>query len=380
MDVTQIIKFLEFNTWLDYLVVVYLGSFVVQLFYYLFFFSRLAFFKSKEVEGELIPISVIICAKNERDNLLEFLPDYLSQDYPKFEIIVVDDNSVDDTDDVLRAFALQYKTLKIVNVPDTDRFYGSKKFALTLGIKAAQYDNVLLTDADCKPSSSNWIRLMSQYSKKKGIVLGFGAYERKKGLLNKLIRFETFYTALQYLSFAQAKLPYMGVGRNLGYQSKLFFKNKGFASHNHILSGDDDLFINEVADKRNTQIIVDSGAHTISNANTTYKGWFRQKKRHFLTGTHYKFKHKALLGMLQFSQMIFIGLFVALMTMVKPFYLILAVFIFRYLVQMLIFIMTAKKIGGKDLIVLSPLFEIFFMIFNPILVISNQIVKKTRWN
>ncbi|MDB4534682.1 glycosyltransferase [Vicingaceae bacterium] len=380
MDINQLIKFLEFNTWLDYLIAIYLGSFVVQLFYYGFFFSRLAFFKAREVDAEPIPVSVIICAKNERDNLLEFLPDYLTQDYPKFEVIVVNDNSVDDTNDVLRAFALQYKALKIVNVPDTDRFYGSKKFALTLGIKAAQYDHVLLTDADCKPSSPNWVKLMSQYAKKKGIVLGVGVYERKKGMLNKLIRFETFYTALQYLSFAQAKIPYMGVGRNLGYQSQLFFKNKGFASHNHILSGDDDLFINEIADKRNTQIIIDSEAHTISNANTTYKGWFRQKKRHFSTGTHYKFKHKVMLGMLQFSQMIFIGLFIALMIMVKPFYLILGVFVLRYLVQMLVFGLSANKIGGKDLIILSPLYEIFFMIFNPILVISNQIVKKTRWN
>jgi glycosyltransferase involved in cell wall biosynthesis len=380
MDITQLIKFLEFNNWIDYLVAVYLGSFVVQLFYYLFIFSRLAFFKSKENNVETIPVSVIICAKNERDNLLEFLPNYLSQDYPIFEIIVVNDSSVDDTDDVLRAFALQYKTLKIVNVPDTDRFYGSKKFALTLGIKAAQYDHVLLTDADCKPSSPNWIRLMSQYAKKKGVVLGFGAYERKKGLLNKLIRFETFYTALQYLSFSQAKLPYMGVGRNLGYQSELFFKNKGFASHHHILSGDDDLFINEIANRKNTQIVIDADAHTVSNANNTYKGWFRQKRRHFLTGTHYKFKHKVMLGLLQLSQLIFIGLFIALVIMVKPFYLILGVFAFRYLVQMLIFKLSANKIGGKDLIILSPLYELFFMIFNPILVISNQIVKKTKWN
>ena len=365
---------------LDLVFYTFIAVVFIQVIFHIFCFGRFAFSKQKETTKKNIPVSVIICAKNERDNLLEFLPKYLDQQYPKFEIIVVNDSSVDDTSDVLKAFALQHKVLKIVNVPDTDQFYGSKKFALTLGIKAAQYEHVLLTDADCKPASSNWIRLMSGYAKKKGIVLGFGAYERKKGLLNKLIRFETFYTALQYLSFAQAKIPYMGVGRNLGYQSELFFKNKGFASHNHILSGDDDLFINEIANKKNTQIIIAAEAHTISNAKTTYKSWFRQKKRHFLTGKHYKFKHKFMLGLLQLSQIIFIGLFVGLMVLVKPFYLILGVFVFRYLIQMLVFIMSANKIGGKDLIVLSPLYEIFFMIFNPILVISNQIVKKTKWN
>ena len=380
MDVAELIKFTEFKGWLDYLIAIYLGGFIIQLFYYLFIFVRLAFYKMPQFRGKYSPVSVIICAKNERDNLLEYLPLYLNQDYSQFEVIVVNDNSLDDTEDVLKAFALQFKQLKIVNVPDTDRFYGSKKFALTLGIKAAQYNNVLLTDADCKPSSKNWIKYMSQYSKNKTIVLGFGAYERKKGLLNKLIRFETFYTALQYLSFAHAKLPYMGVGRNLGYQSKMFFDNKGFASHQHILSGDDDLFINEVANKRNTQIVVNEDAYTISNAKTTYREWFRQKKRHFLTGSHYRFKHKFMLGLLQFSQLIFIGLFIALVIMVRPVYLIVGVFVFRYLIQMLIFKLSANKIGGKDLLLLSPLFELFFMVFNPILVISNLIVKKTKWN
>jgi glycosyltransferase involved in cell wall biosynthesis len=380
MDINQLINFLELNTLMDYLVVIYLGSFLVQLFYYFFIFSKLAFYKSTESSKEAIPVSLIICAKNERDNLLKFLPDYLNQAYAKFEIIVVNDNSVDDTHDVLCAFALQYKNLKIVTVPDTDRFYGSKKFALTLGIKAAQYEHVLLTDADCKPSSANWITLMSQYATQKTIVLGVGAYEKEKGLLNKLIRFETFYTAVQYLSFAQAKIPYMGVGRNLAYHSQLFFKNKGFASHNHILSGDDDLFINEVANKQNTQIVVDADAHTVSSANTTYKGWFRQKRRHFLSGTHYKLKHQLMLGMLQSSQFIFITLFIVLLIVVKPVYLILGVFVFRYLVQLLIFKLSANKIGGKDLIILSPLYELFFMIFNPILVLSNQIVKNSKWN
>lgn len=380
MDIYQLLKFLEFSSWLDYLIAIYLGSFAIQLFYYLFIFSRLAFFKSKQNNIEEVPVSVIICAKNERDNLLNFLPAYLKQDYPKFEIIVVNDSSVDDTRDVLRAFALQYKTLKIVNVPDTDQFYGSKKLALTLGIKSAQYEHVLLTDADCKPNSANWIKLMSQFATKKSIVLGVGAYERKKGLLNKLIRYETFYTALQYLSFAQAKMPYMGVGRNLAYQSELFFKNKGFASHNHILSGDDDLFINEVANRKNTQIIVDKDAHTVSVAKSTYKDWFRQKKRHFTTGKHYKFKHKVMLGMLQFSQLLFFTLFAILVFLVKPPYLIVGTFVFRYVIQMLVFLLSANKIGGKDLIILSPLYELFFMVFNPILVLSNQIAKKTRWN
>ena len=194
-----------------------------------------------------------------------------------------------------------------------------------------------------------------------------------------LIRFETFYTALQYLSFAQAKLSYMGVGRNLGYQTDLFFKNKGFSSHQHILSGDDDLFINEVSTKRNTQIIIDEKARTVSNAKTTYSEWIKQKRRHFISGGHYKFKHKFMLGLLQLSQMIFIGLFVLLAIKIRPVYLIIGAFVLRYIIQMIIFKLSANKIGGKDLVLLAPVFEIFFMIFNPLLVLSNIIIKKIKW-
>lgn len=379
MQWNELIRFLEFNYLIDYLIGLYLLCFIIQLFYYLVLFSRLAFFKDKS-KPNTEPVSIIICAKNERENLLEFLPKYLTQKFPEFEIIVVNDNSSDDTEDVLKAFALQHKQLKIVNVPDTDRFFGSKKFALTLGIKAAKYDRVLLSDADCYPASDKWLEQMSKYSKGKKIIIGFGAYEKQKGLLNKLIRFETFYTALQYLSFAQAKVPYMGVGRNLAYHTDVFFKNRGFASHQHILSGDDDLFINEVANRRNTQIVVNADAHTISKPKNSYQKWFRQKKRHLSAGKHYKFKHKALLGVLQLSQLLFVVLFVALIIQVRPVYLILGVFVLRYLIQMLIFKLSTNKVGGRDLILLAPFFEIFFMVFNPIIVISNLLNKNAKWN
>jgi glycosyltransferase involved in cell wall biosynthesis len=381
MDVAELFKFIALRDVWDYLVISFLVTFIIQLFFYLIIFSRLAFFREKETSQKRDqPVSVIICAKNERDNLLEYLPMYLTQVYPVYEVIVVNDHSVDDTEEVLKAFCLQHKHLKVVNVPDNDRFYGSKKFALTLGIKAAKYDHVLLTDADCKPTSDQWIEYMSDYTDKKKIILGFGGYDKRKGLLNKLIRFETFYTAVQYLSFAIAKMPYMGVGRNLGYQSELFFNNKGFATHQHILSGDDDLFINEVSDGKNTQVVISDKAQTISQPKTTYKDWIRQKKRHFLSGSHYKLKHKLMLGILQLSQLLFIALFIVLVTQVRPVYLIVAVFMFRYLIQLLIFKLSANKIGGKDLLFLFPIYELFFILFNPLLVISNLIKKNTKWS
>jgi len=377
---SELFQFLALADFWDYLQVIFLLVFVVQLFFYLFVFMRLVLYKRSPESGNMPPVSVVICAKNERDNLLEFLPQYLSQNYPKYEVVVANDNSVDDTADVLKAFALQHKHLKIVTVPDSDRFFGSKKFALTLGIKAAQYENVLLTDADCRPTSPDWIRHMSNYEGKNKIILGVGNYEKQNTLLNRLIRFETFYTALQYLSFALAKMPYMGVGRNLAYDKELFFNNRGFASHQHILSGDDDLFINEVATKNNTQIVIEEEAHTISQPKTTYQSWIRQKKRHFLTGGHYQFKHKLMLGVLQVSQFLFILSFIVLVIKVRPVYLILIIFALRYLIQMIVFKLSSNKIGGKDLVLMAPFYELFFMLFNPFLVISNMLIKQVKWN
>lgn len=373
--------FLEFNNWIDYVVVLFLVVFVIQLCYYLGVFSRFAFYKRKEEQTHSFePVSVVICAKNERDNLLNFLPEFLSQNYPTFEVIVVNDHSVDDTEDVLKAYSFQHSNLKIVNVPDNDRFYGSKKFALTLGIKAAQYENILLTDADCRPTSDQWIKLMSNYATNKSIILGFGAYEKQTGMLNKLIRFETLFTAIQYFSFALCKIPYMGVGRNLAYKKEMFFKNRGFSNHQHILSGDDDLFINEVANKTNVEVIFEKASHTVSLPKTTFSAWVRQKKRHLSTGKHYKFKHQLALGIYPLSLLFFICSFVLLVVTQTSLYLIVGAIILRYLIQMLIFKKSIDKLEGKDLLLLAPFFELFFLVFQPILLISNFVKKNSRWS
>jgi len=219
---------------------------------------------------------------------------------------------------------------------------------------------------------------------KNDIVLGYGAYQKQAGLLNKLIRFETFFTAVQYFSLAMARLPYMGVGRNLSYTKKLFFDNKGFASHQHILSGDDDLFINEVASGKITSCVLSQNGHTISLPKHTFKAWVRQKRRHLLTGFRYKFKHKLLLGLLQFSQALFWISLIILLFKSNPteywYYCLFAPFLLRYIIQLIVLKFWANKLGDAKLIVFIPFFELFFMLFNPILVLSNKIVKISRWS
>ncbi|MFL5773721.1 MAG: glycosyltransferase, partial [Flavisolibacter sp.] len=240
---------------------------VVQIFYYLYFFRRVAVYKPTEKEhSQQHPVSVIICARDEDENIAKNLPGILVQDYSSsHEVIVVNDNSIDDTKYILAELQKKYKKLQIVDLTQEAKMIAGKKFPLSIGIKEAKHEIVLLTDADCVPASEHWIfKMQDAFSNGTEVALGYGAYQKNPGFLNKAIRFETFHTALQYFGYALAGKPYMGVGRNLAYRKNLFFRNKGFSSINHIPSGDDDLFINRVATKENTSVVIDPEAFTIS--------------------------------------------------------------------------------------------------------------------
>src|SRR5688500_7438929 len=281
---------------------------VIQVFYYSCFFSRLAFYKPKQKDqSQQHPVSVIICSRDEDENLARNLPGILVQQYPSsYEVVTVNDNSVDDSKYILQELKRTFKALNVVELTHEAKLISGKKYPLSIGIREAKHEVLLLTDADCVPASEYWIQKMQDgYLEDTEIVLGYGAYHKTSGLLNKLIRFETFHTALQYLSYALAGMPYMGVGRNLSYKKDLFLRNKGFSSINHIPSGDDDLFINKVATAKNTAVIIDQDAVTRSVPKTTWSGWLKQKSRHYTTAKFYKPKHKFLLGLYFISQFLF---------------------------------------------------------------------------
>ena len=220
----------------------------------------------------LEPISVVICAKNEDENLTEFLPRVLTQDYPNFEVIVVNDCSWDNTENVIDEFAKIFPNLKKVSIKEDAYYKHGKKFAILVGIKATTHNKMVFIDADCYPASDQWLKEMAMgFGAPKEIVLGYGAYEKQKGFLNKLIRFDTFMIATNYLSAAIKGKAYMGVGRNLAYTRELFYKQKGFSNHYHINSGDDDLFVNHAATKDNVNVVIDKNAITYSLAKKTFR-------------------------------------------------------------------------------------------------------------
>jgi glycosyltransferase involved in cell wall biosynthesis len=341
----------------------------LQVLYYLFFFLRLAIYKKpkKTVQVEH-PISVVICARDEAHNLANTLPGVLVQAYSTtHEVVLVNDNSEDETKYLLDEFKKSFKNLNPVLLTQEAKMIAGKKFPLSMGIKSAKNETLLLTDADCLPASEHWMRLMQDgYHDGKEIVLGYGAYKKKPGLLNKLIRFETFHTALQYFSYALAGLPYMGVGRNLSYKRELFIKNKGFSSINQIPSGDDDLFINQVANRRNTAIVIDHDAHTLSEPKTTFKDWMTQKYRHYTTSKFYKKKHVFLLGLYSLSQFLVYPSLILALVFTKAYVLLIGLWAFRMILQGLILRGAMKKLNELDLwpwFILLDIWSFFYYLF-----------------
>jgi glycosyltransferase involved in cell wall biosynthesis len=275
---------------------------LIQLLFNLFVFARLIGEISVSTNVPTQGVTVIVCAWNERENLTELLPILDSQDYPDFEVIVMDDRSTDGTKEFLEETSSQWRNIRFMRINNEYDHVTPKKYALTVGIKSANYPVVLMTDADCRPASANWISSMaSRVSVTKGIVLGFSPYFKTKGLLNWFIRCETFYTAVQYLSFAKMGVAYMGVGRNLMYKTELFWANRGFYKHKTVMGGDDDLFINQVASGINVAINLDKESFAYSIPKASWGEWFKQKRRHLSVSNFYRTRNKILLTLLSGS-------------------------------------------------------------------------------
>ncbi len=344
---------------------------LIQVFYYLFFFRRLAYYQPEEKQhSQQHPVSVIVCARDEAANLATNLPGILVQEYTTtHEVIVVNDNSVDESKYILEELYKSFKQLQVVDLTYEAKLIKGKKYPLSIGIKEAKHEIVLLTDADCVPASEHWIyKMQDAFAPGVEIVLGYGAYTKEPALLNKLIRFETFHTALQYLSYALAGKPYMGVGRNLAYRKDVFFRNKGFSAINNIPSGDDDLFINRVANKSNTAIVLDPEAFTLSKPKQTWKDWKRQKARHYTTSKFYKTSHKFLLGLYTASFFLFYPLLAASFFF-YDWRLSFVPFGVRFFVQALIMDKATKKLKEEDLMPWFWLLDIwmffYYIIFAP---------------
>lgn len=375
---------------LDILWIVFLLALGVQLFYILIIFGRISFFyrnkissNPKNSEG----VTVIVAAHNEKENLRKLIPAICEQDYPNFDVMIINDRSNDGTKSLLEEMMSRYPKLRTVTIKYTPNHVTAKKYALTLGIKVAKNDVLLLTDADCLPQSKQWITRMTAPVREdnKTFALGFSQYSTGKGVLNNWIQFETLWTGLQYISFALWKSPFMGVGRNLSYRKSFFMEQKAFRGLWHIDCGDDDLFVNQYANGKNTAVVVDPESITISNPKTTWSSYFRQKKRHFHAGKYYKSGDKQKIGFYSFSHLLFWSAGISLLIILgleqiwEHFAIILGIIIVRTILLTSVFTSARKKLEGKPTMLWTGIYDLMYLVYFWIVGAFGYQSKKVRW-
>ena len=330
--------------------------FIIQLIYYFGLNNRIHI-RNKAVRKEEVhftqempPLSVILYARNEADNLRKILPSILEQDYPQFEVIVINDASTDETEDVLGFMEEKYPHLYHSFTPDSARYISHKKLALTLGIKASKHDWLVFTESNCMPARRLLLILMARnFTSQTQIVLGYSGYDRTKGWLHKRVAFDTLFQSLRYLCFALAGKPYMGIGRNMAYRKELFFQRKGYSTYLNLQRGEDDLFINLIATPSNTRVETDINATMRIQPVYNYKEWKEEKISYMATARYYRGIQRYFSGFETFSRLLYYAVCIAgiVIGILHLHWLsagnALLIWIFRYIVQAVIINQTDKE-------------------------------------
>ncbi len=353
------------------------------LLYYGFIFVRFAFHKPKKIKDyRQDPISIVITSCDQAHHLSRTLPAILTQQYNDYEVIVVSDNSHDETAQVVEDYQKQYSHLVFVDLNSSVTTIKGKKFPLAIGIKEAKHKLIVLTDANCMPASPYWLQNMAKhFVNGKQIVLGYCSIEKQPGFFNRLLRFDSLQTAIQYFSYSLAKMTYMGKGQNLAYTKDLFMKQRGFASHNHIEYGDDDIFIGRAATDKNVDIEYFSESYTIARPKVNFRRWFKEKKGYLSTRSFYKPGIRFLLGtysVLNLLFFVFLGLSIGFSVHVLPFLIAtLSVFVFKTLCQYLVFGFSAAKLKEKDIIPHIFFIDLFYALISIFIYIAAKFSRRS---
>ena len=365
------------------LFIVFIGfllSFVIQLIYYWFIFGKLAFYKPQDKLQFNQPVSVLYYFNNEIKYIEENLIHFLEQEYDDFEVIVINESPDEDTSILLESLQRQYPRLKVLNVIEHLNFFKGKNFPLSIGVKSALHEVIIVTEANCRPASPNWIHIIQgNFNKLTEIVLCYSTFLPKKTFINKLKRYDNLVSSMICFSFSLVGQPFMGIGRNLAYRKTSFYKNKGLISIYTLDGGDDDLLVNNLGTKTNCRIEISHDSHILIKDDDEFLPWWRRKKKCLTTRKYYKKRHKILLGLFSASRFLFFLTFVVLMVYPYLLFFVVGLFLIRLLTQLIITQKCMSKLNEKELLVISPFYEIIMMFINVILKFSLIIAKKNKW-
>ncbi|MXN91630.1 glycosyltransferase [Flavobacterium sp. Sd200] len=359
---------------------VFVAVAVVQLVYYLGIFGKFSFAKPQAITPKRLSVSVVVCAKNDAEKVKELIPVLATQNYPDFELVLIDNASSDETLDVFEEFEKQYANIRLVKVENNEAFWGNKKYALTLGIKAARKDYLLFTDAHCYPTSPDWILSMtSQFTLNKTIILGYSAYEKTKSFLNKIIRFNAIITATQQFAWAKLGKPFTGDGRNLAYKKDEFFKRNGYINHMSIPTGADALFVNDAATKKNTAVCYAPESFTYSKAQKTFAEFIKEKRRAAFTASFFKPLDRFVVKLFTFFQVAFFVLAIVLLALQYNWMFIVPVIAIRYIAAWITVAQSAARLNEKDAAYWFPVMEIILIFTQLYVYIANLTSKPVHW-
>jgi len=358
-------------------------TFAIQIYYYTNVFGRLAFTSKKKPlsSDPLPPVSVIICARNEYVALQKHLKLVLDQDYPEFEVIVVNDCSEDDSEILLASMQIQYPHLNFRTIVKDEIYAHGKKMALGVGIKAARHDFLLFIDADCYPASPQWLRQMqSRFTEKTDIVLGYTRLVNNRAW----IRADRLMQAFHYLGKALKHKPYMGIGSNLAYRKNLFFNNKGFDMRITENLREDRIFINKVATSTNTAVALSPEAVTISTLRISAKRWRRERHEELRSFALCRSNRYPQLSEVLWRLLFFAGMAMAIVQNVdnvsrEPIlFSLLGLIIIRFSLQLTVFIKAKKRLGEKGLIFMLFLWDLIFPFIYLSLIFSSHMPHRKR--
>ena len=369
----------SYNSLSFIILIVFVICLIIQLIYHWGVFSKVAFYKRNarpKLDEELEPVSVVLCARDAYEYLVELIPALLTQDYPDFEIVVVNDCSDDETEEYLKDLERKETRVKPVQLKQHLNFFNGKKFPLSMGIKSAKNDLIIFTDCNCMPVNDQWLRsVVNRYNSHTEIVIGYSPYVQKKSVLNRIIRFDALQNGLLYLSAALNRHPYMGVGKNLSYRKELFFRNNGFISHYTTTVGEDDIFISQVATKKNTEVLIDAENTILTTPTNSFKLWMRQKGSRYSTVSKYNTRARLFLSLFYISQFLFYASFIALLCLPPAFhiangtafYIPILVFFFllRFGTQFLIYSKASKRLGEQGLLPGLIVYDFLFAFLSP---------------
>lgn len=343
-------QFLSYFT-LDVIGIALLSTLLIMLFIQIYFY--LAYYKKPlsylkqiaDTHEEITPlpsVSVIIVAKDESENLAKCLPSILNQDYPDYEVIVVNDGSTDESEFLLKNLKREYPFLYSTFSPysDANETIQNKVLPLTIGIKAARKDILLFTEADSLPMTNQWVKSMVNSLADKDIVVGYSRFTEGEDFSNKTALFDNLIFTLQYMSMAIKNKPFAGLYKNLAYRKHLFFDNKGFSATLNYDNAEE-VFVNYIMTENNTAIALSQDSY-VSTELDNFSHWRKIKTAYSRAKFNFKGFTGGVFSLETLSRYLFYSLTIAsiVYSIISQLWVYLGaailLFIIRYIIQIVI--------------------------------------------